>query len=222
MFAASFRNGPISAPGIAESGRKCGIYLRRHSPFADSITFAHQAHDGDADMRAFAITLAVAAIAASSPMQAQARSTQLITLRTGSAYASCQSTPGLANACGGHSAFSGCGHRRYRAATQTYMITPVGTNCPPVRSGYGGGPCQKSHPRALRSLGMRFRHEMSHCVSYCFPTGDYCSCCDHSLKPIPDHSFSHLMHAALVRCGVIDVYHYDPSYIPYCGPGPSR
>jgi hypothetical protein len=102
------------------------------------------------------------------------------------------------------------------------MITPVGTNCPPLRSGYGGVPCQNSHFRALTALGMRFRHEVPHCVSQCFPTGVYCSCCDHSLNSIPDHSFSHLVHAALVRCGIIDVYHYNPNYVPVCGPGPCR
>jgi hypothetical protein len=102
------------------------------------------------------------------------------------------------------------------------MVTPLGANCPPGPPAFGGGPCQKPGPRALTALGMRIRHETPHCIDYCFPTGNYCSCCDHSLKQIPDHSLSHFVHAALIRCGIIEKYAYDPSYVPVCGPWPSK
>jgi hypothetical protein len=170
------------------------------------------------------MTLAVATIAASSPLQAEARSTRLITLRTGPSYASGYATPGVADSCGGHSGHSGWGRRRYQAGTQTVMVTQVGANCPPGPPRYGEAPSQKSPPRLLTSLGMRMRHETPHCITQCFPYGPaaYCSCCDHSLKPIPDHSLSHFVHAALIRCGLIDTYQYNQSYVPVCGPGPSH
>jgi hypothetical protein len=89
-----------------------------------------------------------------------------------------------------------------------YLVTPIGGDCqpPPTFSDRGG------HGQGLRHvlgpLNMRIHHLPSHCIKDCFPNGPayYCSCCDHSLPMIQEHTLSHLIHAVLIKGGMIDAY----------------
>jgi hypothetical protein len=160
-------------------------------------------------MRRLATILAIAMIAAASPLPARARYTYVMSVKPKgqNAYASCPPAQGAAGHCGGLSGFLGWKQRSLQVTNQDHIFTPIMSECqpPPTRGGKHQGALSQCLRRMTTPLSQRIHHIPSHCIT-CFQTGQFCECCCHDLTRIEKPSPSFYFYAGLFRLGIIDAH----------------